>query len=798
MKSLLFFVFFTFACFGQSEQITSYTAGAGGVDYTLQPIGAQSEFSKSQTLYYPNEIQFRGTITEIRYVTSFSNISLTNSNVWSVKIGTTSLPEFNSSIPFIDSSLLTEVFNGTIVMTSNEVIITFSQPFYYNGIDNLIIEVTDLAPGFTSSLISGFKGVENFNNPPTRSKMIFYGSTPNDSANENSYPITKFNGSLERCILPNFSGGITEITQTSASVNLSNNPQVTGYEYAIYQQELPMPSTLTSTTQNTILFSNLLPAQIYKFACKTNCDDPVERFASTKFTTKPLVISVPHQINFDGVNTRDYLLPEGFLGQAFVSDLANNNSLNGILFRGSLDALQANIWSDFDIWNNNTEFISKASFIIDLTNNPVNPVFTFDLKQKSEAYFRVKINNLVKTITFTSITGGDVDFDNIVIDLSEYVGQIINLDLEGLSRFSGTQLIRTNFVDSIELKSATCISSVTDFNTSATEDSITISANDLSVNYDVAIIAHSSELTDDNWTTVTLPYTFSNLEIASPYRIYIRKKCGAENSPFYEIFESTLTSSVTVPFIEFFNPDEFTNFFVPKYNASSNVTINTVSNFVNLHQIEKGKQWFGGINTTESQAWNENKDFVSELRFRVDATNLSSLTMVLNYRLARYFPANSSWFRIVINGAQFGPSRVPNTLNSDPFQNYTYDLSAFVGSEVSISLQHSGRETSFSNGGVNDAAYISLVELSGTLSNPEFLEEQLVVYPNPSSDFITIKNVSNVDFIKLFSIDGKELYKVNCENSSDKIINIENLSKGIYFLQFYQKDKSFYKTIQKN
>lgn len=118
---------------------------------------------------------------------------------------------------------------------------------------------------------------------------------------------------------------------------------------------------------------------------------------------------------------------------------AADGTNNGLLFRGALDAVQSNMWSSSDIWNSNTEFLSTVQFIIDLTNNPIQPIFSFKLKQKAESYFRVKINGLVKTWTFTGGVNGDLNFDTIVIDLSDYIGQTITLEMEHISKFSGNK-----------------------------------------------------------------------------------------------------------------------------------------------------------------------------------------------------------------------------------------------------------------------------------------------------------------------------------------------------------------------
>ncbi len=70
---------------------------------------------------------------------------------------------------FIPDSELTEIGITSYNANAFEFILIFDEYFSYNGIDNLVIDVEDVNPGRTSSALAGWKGTENFNNPPTRS-----------------------------------------------------------------------------------------------------------------------------------------------------------------------------------------------------------------------------------------------------------------------------------------------------------------------------------------------------------------------------------------------------------------------------------------------------------------------------------------------------------------------------------------------------------------------------------------------------------------------------------------------------
>lgn len=69
-----------------------------------------------------------------------------------------------------------------------------------------------------------------------------------------------------------------------------------------------------------------------------------------------------------------------------------------------------------------------------------------------------------------------------------------------------------------------------------------------------------------------------------------------------------------------------------------------------------------------------------------------------------------------------------------------------------------------------------------SLSSKEFSTNDLIVYPNPTTDFIQIENQNNLQIssIKIFDLNGRELLNNN-EKTNHKI-DVSFLSKGIYML----------------
>lgn len=62
--------------------------------------------------------------------------------------------------------------------------------------------------------------------------------------------------------------------------------------------------------------------------------------------------------------------------------------------------------------------------------------------------------------------------------------------------------------------------------------------------------------------------------------------------------------------------------------------------------------------------------------------------------------------------------------------------------------------------------------------------EQISVYPNPSSNFISIQNADrNIEFISFYSVEGKLILKQTIHSTMDKI-DITALNNGIYYMVF--------------
>jgi lysophospholipase L1-like esterase len=73
-----------------------------------------------------------------------------------------------------------------------------------------------------------------------------------------------------------------------------------------------------------------------------------------------------------------------------------------------------------------------------------------------------------------------------------------------------------------------------------------------------------------------------------------------------------------------------------------------------------------------------------------------------------------------------------------------------------------------------------------SISNEQFVKNNFEIYPNPTHDFLWVKNLnSNVVEIQLFDLFGKNVFEK--EVVGDVEISVEDFPKGVYFLQLKNK-----------
>jgi hypothetical protein len=93
---------------------------------------------------------------------------------------------------------------------------------------------------------------------------------------------------------------------------------------------------------------------------------------------------------------------------------------------------------------------------------------------------------------------------------------------------------------------------------------------------------------------------------------------------------------------------------------------------------------------------------------------------------------------------------------------------------------------------------LNILEGSNPLSTETFKPDQdLIIYPNPVFDYVTLQSNSAITSISLFNNLGVELFKAK-PNVAKYNLNVQSLPCGLYFLKVFNNENEIIKKIIKN
>jgi len=91
------------------------------------------------------------------------------------------------------------------------------------------------------------------------------------------------------------------------------------------------------------------------------------------------------------------------------------------------------------------------------------------------------------------------------------------------------------------------------------------------------------------------------------------------------------------------------------------------------------------------------------------------------------------------------------------------------------------------NAYIMEAKKMSLADYVGVETNQQ---TKISIYPNPANDNINIVANANITSIDILNITGQTIFKFK-PNTNVTLINIENLSSGIYFINIKTDNAAF-------
>jgi hypothetical protein len=129
------------------------------------------------------------------------------------------------------------------------------------------------------------------------------------------------------------------------------------------------------------------------------------------------------------------------------------------------------------------------------------------------------------------------------------------------------------------------------------------------------------------------------------------------------------------------------------------------------------------------------------------------------------------------------------TLTASGASTYTWNPGNLSGNNVvvspTISTTYTLAGTSQTTGCSSNTTFLQIVSTCASISELNYEKNTIVIFPNPANN--TISLFTDYEFKDLVIING--LGQVVSTVTQQKMINIESLSSGIYFIKLYDDNK---------
>ena len=530
------------------------------------PINSCFAYSYSQQLLFNTDINAApGNITSISFyfdrTTSTSNSS---SSDWTIYMGHTTKTEFANNTDWIPSTALTQVFSGTVTYPAagNQMLITFTTPFAYNSVDNLVIAVDENQPGNDCSNYFGKTGAMSSG----RSIYAFSDSTnidpaapPVANARTNFINNVILGGLQESCPRPT-NLVVTGGTSTTVDISWTENGTATEWEV------LYGPTGFNPNNQGTLVLDDdgvpgltiteLTENTVYDIYVRAICGDNEQSalVGPVTFNTACGVASVPYTMNFETAVVPDLPLctsrENAGSGNNWVTATYTSGGFNGkVLKYGYNSSNAANAWFytqgiqlqageyyqiTYKYGNNSTTYTEKMK--VAMGTSPAVAAMTTILAD----YPNIKTNVAIEeTVTFQVPSTGIYYFGFNAYSAANQ----LNLYLDDINVFVAPTCIAPSDLTVVSIGSDSAQLSWTE-NATATEWEVLYGP----VGFDPE--TQGTTVTVTGTPTVTL----NGLTPNTSYEFYVTAICSDDDQSFRIGPVSFITSCVpsAVPFVEGF------------------------------------------------------------------------------------------------------------------------------------------------------------------------------------------------------------------------------------------------------
>ena len=585
-KSLFTAIFLIlFSCLAKAD----IQVGTGAETGKGLPIEPNYGYSYSQVIYLASEIGASGTITELKW--HFDGTSLSNSNDWTIYIGTTTKSSFSSVSDWIDVSTLTQVYSGTFPDPGASGWVTFDiTDWYYNGTDNIVVAVDENASGndglnddFLATVVSDNRALVYMNNSTNPDP-----SSPPDATHLESYIADIiFGGISVSCNMPTNQQSYN-LTSNGATLDWIDD---NGSHWDIYicLSGQPAPNQNTTPTINDLdyikyTWTDGIPNTTYDWYVRSDCNQ--DNLNTSLWAGPDTFTTLP--------GPDIYPLEEDFENNFTYFDNAPGNTTDFVI--GNY-IVHSGIRCAHDEYGSNDEDILEETGILDLSSSNY-PVLQFWHIAKTEggadkcyvevstdagSTYSVLPGSMYMGVSSGYKTHGYFDEDSYsewgnggetpnngwwkkeTFDLSDFATNNVRI------RFRLTSDANNEragwYIDDIDVKELTCSAP-----TNLSESNITTTGADLDWDYDVVstwdlyIVPHGT--TPPNAGTIPtvdgvteVPYTWTGGNDNTEYDWYVRSDCYEDNGSSASnwvgpgTFTTKCGSSTNIPYFEDFDSE---------------------------------------------------------------------------------------------------------------------------------------------------------------------------------------------------------------------------------------------------
>lgn len=341
---------------------------------------------------------------------------------------------------------------------------------------------------------------------------------------------------------------------------------------------------------------------------------------------------------------------------------------------------------------------------------------------------------------------------------------------------------------------------------SKTTTSITVSwtnATNTSIEYGPVGFTPSVGTTPGNGTVVnnvTSPYTITNLSPSSIYDIYIRNNCGTVGSPtwsasgtgntFHTVFEPT-----TVPYNTGFEQADLS------YVGWDRTTAAPANDwFINFggpgSPLAQEGESAAAVITPAAAAAN---NWMFSRGINLQGGSLAEITYYVR-NFTGTGSTNTASYQLTVGQGQTAAAQTTVLATETGLSNTTFDLKTYTFTPATDGIYNFGfLHNSPANATGVHALLVDNFTVTQVLSNQEFSESTISVYPNPAKNLVSVVNTGTgiLQNIRITDLNGRVVKTIERLNVAETQIDIANLNTGIYFMEIQSDQGKVIKKIIK-